>query len=503
MRIVLACVFGCFAVLGGAVFAQDETESTDSLDVRDSVVKIYTTYRGADFASPWSKLPPQEVTGTGFVIAGDLILTNAHVVEQSSQIFVQPPQSSDRLRAELVAIGRGIDLAVLRIRRESERDSFHAEHPALSLKSELPQIGGTVQAFGYPMGGEQLSITEGVVSRIEYADYYFDVFGLRIQVDAALNPGNSGGPVVMDSEVIGVTFSGIDQAENIGYVIPAEEVRAFLNDVEDGSYDGPLKLFADGFQTAENDALRDWLGLSKDQTGLVYSGLGVDNGVELDLERWDLLDSIDGQDIDNSGLVTIGDGVRVNWAYLIPLTAEDFEINVTVIRDGSPIELSLPVARKRDNLLTYLGNEYPEYFVLGPMVFSPVRRDHLYEFYTPYLYATGSPIALRAEKQKAFEGEELVVVASDFLPHPITKGYEIVYRPTVKSVNGVAIKSLTQMIKVIRGLEDDFVTFEFFDRGQETIVFDRLDLLESTEEVLEDNSIRRQGTGRFIDAWED
>lgn len=502
MRMLLACVVGLLASVCGPAWGQDE-DATTGLDVRDSVVKIYTTYRGPNFSAPWSKLPPEEFTGTGFVLSDELILTNAHVVEQSSQIFVQPPQSSDRLRAELVAIGRGIDLALVRLRRDSERETFHAEHPGLSLKDELPEIGGTVQAYGYPMGGEQLSITEGVVSRIEYADYYFDVFGLRIQVDAALNPGNSGGPVVMDGEVIGVTFSGIDQAENIGYVIPAEEVRAFLDDVEDGSYDGALKLFADGFQTAENDAIRNWLGLGREQTGLIYSGLNTDQGVELYLERWDLLDTVGGHDIDNNGLVTIGDGVRVNWAYLIPKVAEDDAISVGVIRAGKPVELSLPVARKRDDLLMFMGNEYPEYFVLGPMVFSPATRDHLYEFYTPYLWATGSPIAKRAEDQKKFEGEELVVVSSDFLPHPITKGYEIVYRPTVKSINGTTIKSLTHMIEVVKELEDDFVVFEFHDKGQETLVFDRLDLLESTEEILEDNSIRRQGSERFLDAWED
>lgn len=505
MRDLLACVL-TIGMFMNAVFGQD------SPDVRQSVVKIYATYRAPDFAAPWSKAPPEEFTGTGMVITDDLILTNAHVVELASQIFVQPPGSADRLRAELVTIGRGIDLALIRLRDDEARAAFHAEHPPLTLRDELPDIGGAVQAYGYPMGGEQLSITEGVVSRIEYADYYFDTFGLRIQVDAALNPGNSGGPVVMDGEVIGVTFSGIDQAENIGYVIPAQEVRAFLDDASDAVYDGRPRVFAEGFQTAENQAVRDWLGLTDDQTGLIYTGENDDddddeetdekNDDDLPLEPWDMLDRVGAHDIDNAGMITIGDGVRLNWAYQVPLDAEDGSVAVTVIREGQPVELLLPVANRRDDLMPFIGNDYPEYFVLGPMVFSPARKDHLQEYHTGFLAITESPIALRADDEKDFPGEELVVVVSDFLPHPITKGYAIAYRPTVKSVNGVEIKSVSHMLEVLKGLTDEFVVFEFFDEAQETIVFRREDLFEATEQVLDDNSIRRQGSERFMEIWE-
>lgn len=470
--------------------------------VRDSVVKIYATYRAPNFEQPWSRSSPEEFTGSGFVIEGGLILTNAHVVEYASQIFVQPPHSSDRLRAELVAISRGIDLAVIRLRREEERAAFHAAHPPLPLKQDLPPIGATVQAYGYPMGGEQMSITEGIVSRIEYADFYFDTYGLRVQVDAALNPGNSGGPVVMDGEVIGVTFSGIDQAESIGYLIPTEEVRAFLEDVADGTYDGRDRLFARHFQTAENEAVREWLGLTPDQTGLIYTGDKSKENPPLPLERWDLLDRIGDLDIDNAGLVTIEDGLRVGWAYQIPRAAKDGKVSVTVIRKGESVTLDLPVAKRRDELLPYLGNDYPEYFVLGPLVLSPARRDHLAEYYTGYLAVMGSPVALRADEVKAFEGEELVLVATGFLPHPITKGYEIVYHPTVKSVNGVKVKSLTHLIEIVRDSDDRFVVIEFYDRNQEVLVFDRAELLDATEEILEDNSIRRQGSDRFMEVWE-
>lgn len=474
----------------------------DEFDARESIVKIFATYRGPDFSRPWTKQAPQEISGTGFVIDGDRILTNAHVVEQSSQIFVQPPNSADKLRARVVGISQAMDLAVIELRKDSDREEFHAAHPPLKLAEKLPRIGATVQAIGYPMGGEQVSITEGVVSRIEYTGYNMDAAGLRLQVDAALNHGNSGGPVIMNEEVVGVVFSGIEYAENIGYVIPTEEVSHFLKDIEDGSYDGPPTLDNFSFQTCENDALRDWLGLSREQTGLVFTR--APEGVELPLQEWDVIDKIGEHDIDNAGMVTLSGDLRLLWAYFIrDLTTEQGTVPLTVIRDGESITVDLPATNDRDWIIPYIGNDYPEYFIVGPMIFTPVRREHFYELYLGYGILDGSPVALNIEKTKEYEGQEFVVVAADFLPHPITKGYEMSGSPTLKAVNGEKVKSLEHMVELIRDSDEDYIEFSFYDRRQETIIFDREELLEATEEILEDNSIRNQGSDRFMDIWED
>ena len=83
---------------------------------------------------------------------------------------------------------------------------------------------------------------------------------MRIQVDAALNPGNSGGPAIANGKIVGLVFSIIPNADNIGYLIPVDEIRMFLNDIQDGKYEGKPKLL-DNMQTVENKALREKLGL--------------------------------------------------------------------------------------------------------------------------------------------------------------------------------------------------------------------------------------------------
>ena len=105
----------------------------------------------------------------------------------------------------------------------------------------LPGIKDAVLAYGFPEGGNSLSITKGIVSRVEFAPYNFPVSGLRIQIDAAINPGNSGGPAVVGDKMIGLTFSRLVNAENIGYIIPSEEIELFLQDIADGHYDGQAR----------------------------------------------------------------------------------------------------------------------------------------------------------------------------------------------------------------------------------------------------------------------
>ena len=107
-------------------------EGKDS--IRDSVVKIYSTQRGPDFVRPWTKSAPQECVASGVVIEGKRILTNAHVVQFATQIFVQANGSTEKLTARVGVIAPDIDLAVLRL----EDEAFFAEHPALPLADGIP-----------------------------------------------------------------------------------------------------------------------------------------------------------------------------------------------------------------------------------------------------------------------------------------------------------------------------------------------------------------------------
>jgi S1-C subfamily serine protease len=293
-------IFGLLLITGVANGARpSDPDSAPSL--QNSVVKIFTTTRYPDPLKPWTKQAPSEISGSGVVIEGKRILTNAHVVLYASQVQVQANAAGDKILATVEAIAPGIDLAVLKL----DDPSFFDSHPAVARASKLPQIKDPVLTYGFPTGGSSLSITKGIVSRIEFALYNYPTFGLRIQIDAAINPGNSGGPAIAGDKMIGLAFSHLvtGETQNIGYVIPNEEIELFLKDIADGHYDGKANLY-DDLQTFENQALRDFLKLDKKVEGMVVHRPEKDDA-SYPLKEWDVITHIGDTPIDNQGMVKI------------------------------------------------------------------------------------------------------------------------------------------------------------------------------------------------------
>ncbi|MEM8943823.1 MAG: trypsin-like peptidase domain-containing protein [Planctomycetota bacterium] len=484
------------------------TSGADS--IRDSVVKIHTTSRSPDYSRPWTKANPSKSSGSGVIVDIDatrfgldegtpLILTNAHVVRYASQIYVQPNQTTDRYQASVVAISPGIDLAIL----ELEEPEVLAENAALSLAPELPSVKDAVNAYGFPVGGDDLSVTEGIVSRIEFAKFYFDATGVRIQVDAALNPGNSGGPAVANDQIVGLVFSGIRTADNIGYLIPATEIRMFLEDVEDGTYDGKPMLL-DDFQSAENDALRARVGLDRNSSGIVVTRPHLDEE-EYPLKRWDVLTHIGPHSIDNQGMVQLRDDLRLRFTHFIPELVADGKVPVKILRLGEEIEIALPVVYQRERLLPQLKYKYPEYAIFGPLVTSTLSHEYaqaalLSKRGISTLAYRESPMLSRFTDAPAFPGEELVIVTNRMFPHPIKKGYSSPTLNVIARINETPVKNLAHLVELIRDANDEFLEIEFAGHT-ETLVFQREELLEANETILESEGIRYQFSPRLRKIW--
>jgi S1-C subfamily serine protease len=338
---------------------------TTSATVENSVVKIFSTMRYPDSYKPWTKQAPTEVSGSGVVIKGKRILTNAHVVLYASQVQVQANQSGNVLSATVEAIAPGIDLAVLKL----DDDAFFNSHPPLEWETTPPRIQDPVMVYGYPLGGANLSITKGIVSRVEFASYNYPAAGLRVQIDAAINPGNSGGPAVVDDKMIGIAFSRLTGGtQNIGYIIPCEEIDLFLKDMADGHYDGKPAMF-DECQVLGNPTLHSFLQLDGSVKGIIVS---QPEGAEPDypLKKWDVITQIGDTPVDDQGMVNLDNGLRVFFKYLLQKIATNGVAPLTVMRAGKEIQIELPLPKNHPKLIPDLNGSYPSYFVYGPLVFS-------------------------------------------------------------------------------------------------------------------------------------
>jgi serine protease Do len=163
---------------------------------------------------------PTRGVGSGFIISPKgYILTNNHVIEDAARITVGL-QSGEKYRGTVVGVDSETDVAVIKI--EAPKDL-----PTVTLgDSNAAQVGDWVLAMGSPFGLDQ-TVTAGIISKKERETPYFNVFQRFLQTDAAINRGNSGGPLVnMRGEVIGMNSqiaTSTGDYNGIGFALPANE----------------------------------------------------------------------------------------------------------------------------------------------------------------------------------------------------------------------------------------------------------------------------------------
>jgi S1-C subfamily serine protease len=496
LRHVLLLVLALPAAAAQAAQPGSEPSPAIAHEAESAVVKVFSTIRHPDVTHPWTKSSPIEATGSGVVIEGKRILTNAHVVAYASQVQIQGNQSGDKISATVEAIAPGIDLAVLKL----DDESFFDKRPPLPRAGALPQIKDPVLAYGFPTGGTSLSITRGIVSRIEFVAYGLATSGLRIQIDAAINPGNSGGPAISDNKMIGLAFSHLVNAENISYIIPNEEIELFLRGIAHGHYEGKPGMY-DELQTLENPALRGFLKLDPAVRGMIVHRPDQ-TAAGYPLQQWDVITHINDKPIDDEGMVAIGSNLRVGFGYLIQQAARDGTVPLTLVRGGKNVRVRMPVPPHRPLLIDSLQGTYPSYFILGPMVFERATIESLSLIRTHNQALVGNPLVARLGDRPDAEHEELVVIPAPLFPHALSKGYMDPTGAVVKSVNGTPVKSLAHLVALLRDLKDEFVIIDFENRASEAMVFPRAQMLTATDAILTDNGVRAQGSPDMLKVWE-
>jgi len=466
-----------------------------------SAVKIFSTHRFPDINRPWTKSSPEEGSGSGVILDGGYLLTNAHVVSYAQRIEVLPNGSGKRHEVEVAFFSERDDLALLR----PVEKGFFEKYPSVSLNSALPKLGKELTVIGFPVGGEEASTTVGVVSRIEFKRGPAAFRGLSIQVDAPINSGNSGGPAFIDGKVVGLAYASIAKnADSIGYVIPAETVQRFLDDVADGSFDGTANLQVT-WSKAENPAFRAYLGLSEEQTGVILHPSTIWTPEDFPIRKRDVLLSIGGKTVDNFGRINIASGIKVEWTYQVQLSAAGGVLPLKLWRDGAVISVKAPVITDRPLMLKRLRGTYPSYYVYGPVTFIEVN-DILMNSVPGGLWFSaamqGSTLLSEIRQPQADPSQRIVVATYNLLSHQITKGYDYpMIFPVLRAVNGKKTENLRHLVETLENQTAEFTLFEFDGRnlhdlknptrtGPQDLVFKHREVLRSREEILEEAGIR-------------
>ncbi len=436
-------------------------QATGLEGMEKSVVMIRGAGQEFDFVTPWKPKAIAQGVGSGFIVGDNKILTNAHNVSNNKYIELQKEGVAKRYLAKVAFIGHDCDLALLAV----EDKSFFDDTKPLEL-AELPGVNTAVETYGFPMGGRRISVTKGIVSRIQVDTYSHTGADshLVIQTDAAINPGNSGGPVIQDGKVVGVAFQGLRQADNIGYMIPTTVIRHFLADINDGKYDGFGSLGVMLYPGLHNPAYKDYLNVPADQQGIIVIETIMHSSVESILKPGDVLTQIDQYAIDNDGRVEIY-GLKLEMSEVVETKQIGQTVELAFYRDGKPMKATATVARNRPVL--EFARQYdiaPRYVCFAGLVFVPATRNYLetwgpewvkdIPFYLRYLFRNSIQLNTdRARKE--------YVVLSEIMPDEINAYAGEFKSQVVASINGTTIE----------GLEDVWKAFDKPSEGFYTIMF--------------------------------
>lgn len=489
MKTILFCAAACAALFsaaaepeGAAVDAEfppefvaeaDGAEDAPRNDPLNAVVKLEVQTSTPDFVRPW-RTNVGGGDGSGVVIGDGRILTCAHCVADSTYIRVRKNNEDSLYHGAVEAIDNDCDLALLRV----DDSSFMADVTPMEI-GETPPVQADVLAVGYPLGGTGISFTRGIVSRIEdlrYEQAWTTL--LAVQIDAAINPGNSGGPVLdlETGKVGGIAFQGDKRGEALGYMIPTEIVRRFLKDVDDGRVDGvPDPTFV--FGTLESEAARRYLGMDATQNGVLVEDVrGGTNASPL--RAGDVILAVGGYNVANNGNIRIeGNEIR-QPRYAFYLRQLGDTVPATILRDGAVSEIELPVRKTEYRIRRFMYDRKPDYFLLGPFVFTTVSINYLVDVRPDF-------------HDLIFEDRETpdeeFVVLSAVMPDAAAEGYLGMAEAHVRSVNGVKIRNLRHLVSVVEESRDEFLRFglDTGDEWDKTMILDPAQMREAKPRVME------------------
>jgi S1-C subfamily serine protease len=446
----IAVLLNLVIMLPVGLYAENTSQS--------SLVKIYVVSNEPNYANPWNMDGPESGGGSGAVITGKRILTNAHVVSDQTYLQIRLHGEAKKYDAYVIAVSHETDLAILGVKDPSFFDGIEP------LRfGELPNLQDPIVVCGFPLGGDTISMTTGVVSRIEHQRYIHSYLHLlAIQVDAAVNPGNSGGPALSDDgRLVGVAMETRRNAQGIAYLIPAPVIRHFLMDLEDGKYDG-VPTLGISCQNTENSDLREKLDMKPEMTGVLVNKVAQNSSANGLIESGDVILNIEGFNVANDSTIEFRPQERTSFFYAVQRKQIGETIEIIRLRDGEPQKVSIQLRNKIGNnrLVAVENDKPPTYFVYGGVVFNPLTLNYLKCWGDSWYSEAPSDLSAYLKRNWKSDYEKEIVVLNRVLPTEENEGYHHISDQPIAFVNGQPISCMEDLVKILDGKTSGYVDIE-------------------------------------------
>lgn len=423
--------------------------------VKDTVVQVFSQIAQFDLLQPYKTPAQGSATGTGFFINDQgYLITNAHVVDQAVTMWIQIPSLGKRIiDVNVVGVSPDRDVALLRV-ADNELESLRKELGAIPFlplgDSDLVQRSDEIMALGYPLGQQSLKSTTGVISGREHR---------YIQMSAPINPGNSGGPSLnIYGEVVGINAAGITTAQNVGYIIPINDLKLVLPDL----YKTKLlrKPFLGVLFNNASDELTAFLGNPKPGGCYVVEVVKNSTLAKAGVQRGDMIYELNGYTVDIFGEMSVPwSEDKLSLVDYVGRLSLGQDISLTVYRNGERKELSVtfsagerPAIRK-----VYPGYEELDYEVFAGMVVMPLTINHI------QIMGNAAPgLSHYAEMDK--QVNPALVITHIFPSSHVYRSRTLAVGSTIKEVNGQLVHTLEDLRKALKdGAKNTFLTVKASD----------------------------------------
>lgn len=423
--------------------------------VHDTVVQIFAQIAETDLLQPYKAPSQYGSRGSGFFINDQgYIITNAHVVDQAVAIWIQIPSLGKRfINAELVGVCPERDIALLRVSSE-DIEFLRSELGSIRFlplgNSDAVHRSDEVLTLGYPLGQESLKSTTGVISGRERN---------MIQMSAPINPGSSGGPLLnVVGEVIGITSAGIIEAQNVGYIIPINDVKIVLPDL----YTTPLlrKPMLGILPINGTDSLTSFLGNPHPGGCYIVEVVKDSPLYNAGVRGGDMLYAINGYRLDIYGEMRVPwSEDKISFLDFTSRVALGEDIHFAIYRKGEYKECTVKLTKTIVLPIRkiYPGYEPLDYEIFGGMVVMQLSLNHIKQ-----LIHQAPGLAKYTEMKH--QTEPVLIITHIFPNSQLFKSRTIIPGVTLNEINGIEVKTLDDFRGAVKkSVEGKYLTLKASD----------------------------------------
>lgn len=428
--------------------------------VKDTVVQVFVHVVEYDIFQPF-KTPNQYATrGSGFFISDNgYLITNAHVVDQARLVWIQIPSLGKRMiEVEIVGVSPDWDLALLKV--SDDGLAFIKEKighvPALKLAdSDMVRRMDEVLVLGYPLGHESLKSTAGHISG--RADNF-------IQMSAPINPGSSGGPCLnIDGEVIGISSAGVTEAQNVGLIIPSNDLKIILRDLSGNKL--VKKAFLGIVYTEASESQVSFLG--NPPPGGCYATEVIKNSPldKVGIKSGDMIYAVDGYPLDIYGQMSVPwSEDKIDLSDYVARLAIGDQVSLVYYRSGKQGEVIVTFDHAEELSIRkiYPGYETIDYEIFGGIVVMNLTLNHI-EMLTEHATGLAKYIEIKNRTEPMLFISHVFPASQYARTRIVRPGY------IINTVNDIPVHTLDDFRHAIsKSFENDYLALTLCDTIDKT-----------------------------------